>query len=157
MSKAKKLKKNFTAFVNQLTPDECREQLVHAYLQMETCMQVLRGADVEPISMMDNGESSDLELFYMCKKVRKELDYLNENEGKQDDKKISISVDIDCSEAIKHLKELEKEFEKLQVAENKFPRSDVYVIKVDLHKYFPPIHFDARDLAIHPMFIDYFS
>ena len=139
MSMTKKLKKKFTAFTSQLTPDECREQLVLAYLQMEKCMQVLRGADVEPISMMDNGESSDLELFYMCKKVREELDYLTENEGKQDDKKITIGVDVDCSEAIK------------------FPRPDVYVMKVDLQKYFPPIHFDARALAIHQIFIDYWA
>lgn len=77
MSKTKKLKKKFAAFANQLSPDECREQLVLAYIQMEKCLQVLRGEDVEPVAMKDNGESSDLELFYMCKKVREELDFLN--------------------------------------------------------------------------------
>ncbi|MBR3400516.1 MAG: hypothetical protein IKH08_12130, partial [Prevotella sp.] len=70
MSKLKKLKKRLTAFASQLTPDECREQLVLSYLQMERCQQVLRGEDVEPVTQMDNGESSDLELFYLCKKVR---------------------------------------------------------------------------------------
>lgn len=77
MSKAKKLRKKFTAFASQLTPVECREQLVLAYLQMERCQQVLRGEDVEPVAMKDNGESSDLELFYHCKKVAEELAYLN--------------------------------------------------------------------------------
>ena len=77
MSKTKKHKKKFAAFANQLSPDECREQLVLAYIQMEKCLQVLRGEDVEPVAMKDNGESSDLELFYMCKKVREELDFLN--------------------------------------------------------------------------------
>lgn len=77
MSKIKKLRKKFTAFASQLTPDECREQLVLAYLQMEKCQQVLRGEEVEPVTMMDNGESSDLELFYRCKKVAEELAYLN--------------------------------------------------------------------------------
>lgn len=83
MSKTKKLRKKFAAFVNQLSPAECREQLVLAYLQMEKCMQVLRGEDIEPVAMKDNGESSDLELFYMCKKVREELDSLNQEEKSQ--------------------------------------------------------------------------
>ena len=77
MSKIERLKKRFTAFVNQLTPDQVREQLVLAYLQMEKCQTVLKGYDVEPVEMMDNGESSDLELFYHCKKAAEELAYLN--------------------------------------------------------------------------------
>jgi len=159
MSKIKRLKKRFTAFVNQLTPDQVREQLILAYLQMETCKNALKGYDVEPIEMMDNGESSDLELFYMCKKVREELDYLNQNEGKQDENKITIGVDIDCSEAIDHLKDLQKEFEKLQIVSKKIarPRPTVYVTKVDLEKYFKPIHFDAKALAFHKLIIDYYS
>ena len=159
MSKTKKLKKKFTAFASQLTPDECREQLVLAYLQMEKCLQVLRGEDVEPVAMMDNGESSDLELFYRCKKVSEELDYLNQNEGKQDENKITIGVDVDCSEAIDHLKDLQKEFEKLQIVSKKIarPRPTVYVAKVDLEKFFKPIHFDAKALAIHKLIIDYYS
>lgn len=80
MSKFKKLKKKFTAFVNKLSADEAREQLVLAYLQMERCMQVLRGLDVEPVEMADNGQSSDLELFYACKKLREELDLLIEED-----------------------------------------------------------------------------
>ena len=78
MSDIKELRNRFTQFVIQLSPDEVREQLVLAYLQMEKCMQVLRGADVEPVSMKDNGESSDLELFYRCKKAAEELAYLNQ-------------------------------------------------------------------------------
>lgn len=77
MSNNNRLKKRLSVFVNQLSPDECREQLVLAYMQMERCQQVLRGEDVEPVAMMDNGESSDLELFYQCRKVRDELDCLN--------------------------------------------------------------------------------
>ena len=77
MSKSKRLRKRLTAFVNKLGPDEAREQLVLAYLQMEKCRNVLRGYDVEPVTMMDNGESSDLELFYQCKKTAEELAYLN--------------------------------------------------------------------------------
>ena len=85
MSKTKKLRKKFAAFASQLHPDECREQLVLAYLQMERCQQVLRGEDVEPVAMKDNGESSDLELFYRCKKAAEELAYLNKMvyEGKK--------------------------------------------------------------------------
>lgn len=157
MSKTKKLKKKFAAFVSQLTPDECREQLVLAYLQMEKCLQVLRGEDVEPVAMMDNGESSDLELFYMCKKVREELDYLNQAEKKSKGKSITIGVDVDCSEAIKHFKDFKKEFEKLRVDANKIPRPEVYVMKVDLKEYFEPIQIDARALAFHRMLIDHFS
>ena len=85
MSQTKKLRKKFAAFASQLSPDECREQLVLAYLQMERCQQVLRGEGVEPVAMMDNGESSDLELFYCCKKAAEELAYLNKmvHEGKK--------------------------------------------------------------------------
>ena len=85
MGKSKRLGKRFTAFVNQLTPDQVREQLVLAYLQMEKCQNVLKGYDVEPVKMMDNGESSDLELFYRCKKASEELAYLNKmvHDGKK--------------------------------------------------------------------------
>lgn len=107
MSKIKRLKKRFAAFVNQLTPDQVREQLILAYLQMERCMQVLRGADVEPVSMMDNGESSDLELFYMCKKAAEELAYLNEmaHEGKKVGT-LELEVEIDTHEFEKELDSL---------------------------------------------------
>lgn len=156
MSKTKKLRNKFTALANQLTLDECREQLVLAYLQMEKCLQVLRGEDVEPIAMKDNGESSDLELFYMCKKVREELDYLNQEESKKQGDKITIGVDVDCSEAIRHLKEFKNEFERLRIDAKQRPRPDVYVMKVDLKEYFEPIHFDAIALAFHRMLIDNF-
>lgn len=78
MSRDEELKEKITALVNQLSPDEVREHLVLAYLQMDRCQQVLKGCDVEPI-MIDNGGEIDLELFYRCKKVRKELEYLNGN------------------------------------------------------------------------------
>ena len=76
MSNTEKLREKFSTFVNQLSPDQVREQLILSYLQMERCQQVLQGEDVEPVVMMDNGESSDLELFYRCKKVSEELSYL---------------------------------------------------------------------------------
>lgn len=78
MGKIGKLRKKFKAFVNQLSPDQVREQLVLAYLQMEQTQRVLRGENVEPLTMLDNGESSDLELFYRCKKAAEELAYLNQ-------------------------------------------------------------------------------
>ena len=108
MSKTKKLKKKFAAFANQLSPDECREQLVLAYIQMEKCLQVLRGEDVEPVAMKDNGESSDLELFYRCKKAAEELAYLNNMvyEGKKVGT-LELEVKIDTHE-------FEKEFESLR-------------------------------------------
>lgn len=164
MSKLKKLKKRLTAFASQLTPDECREQLVLSYLQMERCQQVLRGEDVEPVTQMDNGESSDLELFYLCKKVREELDLLNRSEKNPKGESITIGVDVDCSDAIKHFKDFKKEFEKLHSDAVKHinnyckPRKDVYVMKVDLEKYFPPISIDTGSqdsmLAFHKMMVD---
>lgn len=77
MGKSKRLRKRVTAFVNELTPDQVREQLVLAYLQMEKCRDVLNGHHVEPVDMMDNGDSTDLELFYQCKKVRAEIDLIS--------------------------------------------------------------------------------
>lgn len=156
MSK-KNLRKKFSSFVSKLTPDQVREQLVLAYLQMEKCQQVLKGKRVQPAEMLDNGESSDLELFYSCVKVREELDSLNKSECKHDGKKITIGVDVDYSEAINSLKDLKKELEKLCVDKKKSPRPTVYVMKVDLEKYFKQIHFDAKDLAIHKQIIDYYS
>lgn len=74
MGKSKRIRKRLKAFVDGLSPEEAREQLVLAYLQMEKCIRVLRGHDVEPVEMLDNGRQTDLELFYRCKKVRAELD-----------------------------------------------------------------------------------
>lgn len=75
-----------SAFVATLSESEAREQLVLAYEQMELCRRVLKGEDVEPVEMMDNGLSSDLELFYSCKKNAEELAYLNSviSETKED-------------------------------------------------------------------------
>lgn len=66
-----------TAFVDGLSDEQVRRELLLSYVQMELCQKVLRGEDVEPVGMMDNGLSSDLELFYQCKKVASELAYLN--------------------------------------------------------------------------------
>lgn len=59
-------------FVASLSDSDAREQLVRAYLQMERCQEVMEGKDVEPVEMMENGLDSDLELFYMCKKLYNE-------------------------------------------------------------------------------------
>lgn len=114
MGKIGKLRKKFTAFVNQLSPDQVREQLVLAYLQMEQSQRVLQGEDVEPLTMLDNGECSDLELFYRCKKVADELAYLNKmvHEGKKVGA-IELEVKVDTNPAILSLKELRKEFSKM--------------------------------------------
>lgn len=123
MGKSKRLRKRLTAFVNKLTPDQVREQLVLAYLQMEKCKKVLKGYDVEPVDMMDNGESSDLELFYHCKKTAEELHYLNEEllHLKAEDflKESSkpggapIVVKVDVSEQIQRLKKMAESFREL--------------------------------------------
>lgn len=104
MSKNKKLRKKINAFVNQLTPDEIREQLVLAYMQMERCLKVLKGECVEPVPMEDNGLSSDLELFYACKKNAEELKYLNGIVSKKDSKRITFDLDINCDEAMEKIK-----------------------------------------------------
>lgn len=80
----------FEKFVNGLTDEEARKELVLAYLQMERCQEALDGNDVEPVEMKDNGQSSDLELFYKCKKAANELSYLNDivsksNENDEED------------------------------------------------------------------------
>lgn len=80
MGKNKRIGKRLKAFVDRLSPEEAREQLVLAYLQMEKCIRVLRGHDVEPVEMLDNGRQTDLELFYRCKKVRAELDMAEKGE-----------------------------------------------------------------------------
>lgn len=68
-------------FVSSLSEADAREQLTLAYLQMERCQQVMQGEDVEPVTMMENGLDSDLELFYMCKKL-----YMESN----------VSISINC-------------------------------------------------------------
>ncbi len=114
MGKIGKLRKKFTAFVNQLSPDQVREQLILAYLQMEQTQRVLRGENVEPLTMLDNGESSDLELFYSCKKAAEELAYLNKmvHEGKKVGS-LEFEVKFDTNPAILSLKELRNEFSKM--------------------------------------------
>ena len=128
------LKKKFSSFVSKLTPDQVREQLVLAYVQMEKCQQVLRGENVEPVDMMDNGESSDLELFYQCKKVREELDNPNQTEKKAKGKSITIGADIDTSGAIKRMKDIRKEMMKLHKMTKmhlKDPIPGVFVFKME--------------------------
>lgn len=98
MANKKKLRKKFTEFVNRMSDDEVRKQLVLAYLQMEKCQQVLRGEDVEPVDMKDNGMSSDLELFYLCKKVREELDFSDDNDECDDDGIVSVILEVNLKD-----------------------------------------------------------
>lgn len=61
-------------FAASLSEKEAREQLSLAYQQMEICKEVLKGnGRVGPVAMKDNGLSSDLELFYTCKRVYNDL------------------------------------------------------------------------------------
>ena len=84
MGKSKRIGKRLKAFVDGLSPEEAREQLILAYLQMEKCIRVLRGHDAEPVEMLDNGRQTDLELFYRCKKVRAELDMAEKENASHD-------------------------------------------------------------------------
>ena len=146
MGKSKRLRKRFEAFVNQLSPDQVREQLVLAYLQMEKCIKALKGYDVEPVEMLDNGDSSDLELFYRCKKVAEELSHLNEIASKPD-KTIKFGVKFDCSGAIKSFRGLRKSLDELHNAAMKhYEQSfEPYVLKVDLSKFYEPLKFDTSN------------
>ena len=75
MSKEEKLR----MFVATLSEQEAREELVKAYLMMESCLAALDGKDEEPVEMRENGLDSDLELFYTCKKVKAERDMLDKD------------------------------------------------------------------------------
>ena len=76
---------------------------------MEKCRKVLRGYDVEPVTMMDNGESSDLELFYQCKKTAEELAYLNAELSRRDESGVhQFFLEIDVTDAIKEIQKMRK-------------------------------------------------
>jgi len=114
MSKKKTFRRSLTAFVEQLTKEELREQLISCYIQMERCRQVLRGYDVQPVFMVDNGFSSDLELFYQCKKVREELDLLNQQEKERKGDRTTNGADVDNSETIKRINDFAEKLEKFR-------------------------------------------
>lgn len=76
--------KTIDYFVASLSEKEVREQLSLAYQQMELCLEVLNGKKgVKPVVMEDNGLSTDLELFYTCKRVVDELPIKNTKSKKQ--------------------------------------------------------------------------
>lgn len=57
-------------YVCNLSEQEVRAQLFLCYCQMERCIRLLHGdKKVKPVEMTDNGLSTDLELFYTCKRV----------------------------------------------------------------------------------------
>lgn len=85
MGKRKGQRKRLEDFVSRMSEQEAREQLVLAYRQMERCIGVLRGENTQPVNMLSNGEDSWLELFYLCRKVRKELDLLESEDRRRHD------------------------------------------------------------------------
>lgn len=57
-------------YICELSEQEVRAQLFLCYCQMERCIRLLHGdKKVKPVEMADNGLSTDLELFYTCKRV----------------------------------------------------------------------------------------
>ena len=127
MSKKKTFRRSLTAFVEQLTKEELREQLISCYIQMERCRQVLRGYDVQPVFMVDNGFSSDLELFYQCKKVREELDLLNQQEKERKGDRTTNGADVDNSETIKRINDFAEKLEKFREIYSPFRKRMLYV------------------------------
>lgn len=110
-------RKAFRNFVNSLTEEQVREQLVLSYLQMECCNRILHGEEVLPVKMLDNGRSSDLELFYECVKIREELDAYEENEdfGDDEDRQLTFSFGVDTTgleEGLERAREIIHDFTK---------------------------------------------
>lgn len=91
------MRERFRRFVDNLDEKTARRELVRAYMQMERCQRILEGDDVSPVTMMDNGLSSDLELFYMCKKRMEEL---KDQPEKCDRRKTSGMTDYDMANRI---------------------------------------------------------
>ena len=60
-------RKELKAFVSGLSASSARRELLLAYEMMEDCTAILRGETPPvPVEMLDNGLSSDLELYYTC-------------------------------------------------------------------------------------------
>ena len=77
MSEKEKLEK-LQSFIATLSDAEARHELLLSYQMMERCRDIIDGKDVEPVTMKENGLDSDLELFYMCKKLKRDRDELDE-------------------------------------------------------------------------------
>lgn len=95
----KRDKKKLQEFVDSLTENEARGQLYLAYMMMERCIRVLQGYDVSPVKMKDNGLSSEMELFYQCKRTADTIiscfDVMINGSGEEesvDDDDFSVSV-----------------------------------------------------------------
>lgn len=57
-------------YICELSEQEVRKQLFLCFCQMERCISLLHGdKKVKPVEMADNGLSTDLELFYTCKRA----------------------------------------------------------------------------------------
>lgn len=84
----KDMKDGFRRFIDSLDEKDVRRELLQAYMMMERCLAVLDGKDTGPVAMKDNGRSSDLELFYACRKRMKELEAAaGEKDGRTPDGK----------------------------------------------------------------------
>ena len=58
--------------LNDLSLEECREQLALCWDHFRCCLEVLGGGDAEPCELLscdEFGDSDDLELFYCCKRA----------------------------------------------------------------------------------------
>lgn len=64
------IKDRLSNYICDMSEQEVRNQLFLCYCQMERCIRLLHGdKKVKPVEMKDNGLSTDLELFYTCKRV----------------------------------------------------------------------------------------
>ena len=97
--KKKSMTQRFRSFIDGLDEQAVRHELLQAYLQMERCQRILEGKETSPVEMMDNGLSSDLELFYMCKKRMMEL------KGKPKSKESVVWPEVETK-----LNELERQY-----------------------------------------------
>lgn len=55
--------------LDDLTPAEMREQVVLCHEHFKRCCDVLDGKDVDPVELLDVSDSTDMELFYKCKRA----------------------------------------------------------------------------------------
>lgn len=108
MTEKEKIEK-LKEFIATLSESEVRHELLLSYLMMERCQEVMEGKNVDPVKMKENGLDSDLELFYMCKKLKVEHDSL---EGIRDNAAQAVSQAITAiSDVMKELKDLKVDME----------------------------------------------
>ena len=87
----------YRKIIDGLTPEQAREQLLLALEQMARCRDALRGLDAEPVQMMDEFASIDLELFYRCRMMAAEMRYLEGDDDEDEDEDEDVDVDDSVS------------------------------------------------------------